>query len=138
MASAHSGKITDVPLVEESIQGSLPQPGRYRHFKGGEYEVVNVARHSETEDWLVVYYRIDDPERLWVRPVPMFLETVNLHGCVQRRFEPAESGPQAADPRFHRLLSALRFWSRDSTTKERRCSDSVASASRIRPRFFSG
>jgi hypothetical protein len=124
MASAPSDKITDVPLVEESIQGSLPPPGRYRHFKGDEYEVVNVARHSETDDWLVVYFRVDDPERLWVRPVPMFLETVNLHGCVQRRFEPTESGPLAAEPRFRRFLSVLRFRSRDSKTKECRGSDS--------------
>jgi hypothetical protein len=107
MASAPRSKMATVRLAEDSSKDSLPQPGRYRHFKGDEYEVVNVARHSETEDWLVVYYQVDDPERLWVRPAPMFLETVKLHGCVHRRFELTER--QAFTLRRLRLLGqALR------------------------------
>ena len=61
--------------------------GRYRHYKGNEYIVLGVARHSETEEELVVY-RQDYGERgLWVRPLGMFLETVNLSGRTVPRFE---------------------------------------------------
>jgi hypothetical protein len=62
-----------------------PVPGRYRHFKGGEYEVVGVARHSETDERLVVYRPLSDDSGLWVRPAEMFLETVTINGkCVPR------------------------------------------------------
>lgn len=61
--------------------------GRYRHYKGNEYIVLGVARHSETEEELVVY-RQDYGERgLWVRPKAMFLETVELNGKTMPRFE---------------------------------------------------
>lgn len=116
--------MTRMQLAEDSIQDSLPEPGRYRHFKGDEYKVVSVARHSETEDWLVVYYQVDEPERLWVRPAPMFLDTVNLHGCVRRRFELTEPAPEAFEPRFRHLLSAFRFWDRAGAGEKRRRSDS--------------
>jgi hypothetical protein len=43
----------------------LPEPGLYRHFKGGEYEVLEVARHSETEELLVIYCSLDDPTKIW-------------------------------------------------------------------------
>jgi cyclomaltodextrinase len=62
------------------------QPGRYRHFKGNEYTVLGVARHSETLEELVVY-RAEYGERgLWVRPVAMFLETVQVQGKPTPRF----------------------------------------------------
>lgn len=111
-------------VAEDLLQGSLPEPGRYRHFKGGEYEVVSVARHSETEDWLVVYYQVDEPEHLWVRPAPMFLETVNLHGCVRRRFEPAEPAAKPLELRFRHALSALRFWNRGGVSENQRDGES--------------
>lgn len=61
-------------------------PGRYRHYKGGEYLVVGVARHSETEEELVVY-RPDYGDRgLWVRPLAMFQESVLVAGVEQPRF----------------------------------------------------
>lgn len=53
-----------------------PQPGLYRHYKGSEYEVVGCARHSETEEWLVVYRPCYGERELWVRPLSMFIETV--------------------------------------------------------------
>jgi hypothetical protein len=61
-------------------------PGRYRHYKGQDYLVIGVARHSETEEELVVY-RTDYGDRsLWVRPKAMFLETVEADGRTVPRF----------------------------------------------------
>ncbi|NBP79879.1 DUF1653 domain-containing protein [bacterium] len=63
------------------------QPGRYRHYKGNDYTVLDVARHSETLEELVVY-RAEYGERgLWVRPVVMFLETVSIDGQTVPRFQ---------------------------------------------------
>lgn len=62
------------------------KPGRYRHFKGKEYEVLGVARHSETEDELVVYRALYGDFVLWVRPVSMWNETVERDGKTFRRF----------------------------------------------------
>ena len=60
--------------------------GRYRHFKGKEYEVLGVARHSETEEELVVYRALYGDFGLWVRPVSMWNETVERDGQTFRRF----------------------------------------------------
>jgi hypothetical protein len=62
--------------------------GRYRHYKGGEYEVVGVARHSETLEALVVYRPLYNASGLWVRPCSMFFETVEVGGQRQARFAP--------------------------------------------------
>ena len=62
------------------------KPGRYRHFKGKEYEVLGVARHSETEEDLVVYRALYGDFDLWVRPVSMWNETVERDGKTFRRF----------------------------------------------------
>lgn len=62
------------------------KPGRYRHFKGKEYEVLGVARHSETEEKLVVYRALYGDFGLWVRPVRMWNETVERDGKTFRRF----------------------------------------------------
>jgi hypothetical protein len=61
-------------------------PGRYRHYKGNDYEVVGVARHSETEEELVVYRMLYGNRGLWVRPKAMFLETVTVNGKEVPRF----------------------------------------------------
>lgn len=53
------------------------QPGRYRHFKGGEYEVIGVAQDSENRDEYVVVYRLIKYDRLMVRPYEMFIEHVD-------------------------------------------------------------
>ena len=62
------------------------KPGRYRHFKGKEYEVLGVARHSETEEELVVYRALYGDFGLWVRPVSMWNGTVERDGKTFRRF----------------------------------------------------
>jgi hypothetical protein len=61
--------------------------GLYKHYKGNEYKVVGVAKHSETEEELVVYVSLKDPEQLWVRPLAMFIEVVELNGEKIKRFE---------------------------------------------------
>jgi hypothetical protein len=72
-----------------------PRPGRYRHYKGNLYEVVGVARHSETLEELVVYRALYDHPRwgtssLWVRPRAMFVEEVELEGRKVPRFARVE------------------------------------------------
>ena len=59
--------------------------GRYRHYKGGEYEVIGVARHSETQEPLVVYRPLYNSSGLWVRPHAMFFESLEFEGRVQPR-----------------------------------------------------
>ena len=60
--------------------------GRYRHYKGGEYEVIGVARHSETQEPLVVYRPLYNASGLWVRPHAMFFEAGEFEGRWQPRF----------------------------------------------------
>ena len=62
------------------------QPGRYRHYKGREYTVLGVARHSETLETLVVYRQEYGDHGLWVRPAAMFMETVVVDGKTMPRF----------------------------------------------------
>ena len=63
------------------------QAGRYRHYKGKEYEVFFVATHSETGEKLVVYRILYGDFSHWVRPLDMFLEKVSLDGKEVPRFE---------------------------------------------------
>ena len=60
--------------------------GRYRHFKGNEYEVIGIARHSETQEEMVVYRALYGDFGLWVRPARMWNETVERDGKTFRRF----------------------------------------------------
>lgn len=60
--------------------------GKYRHFKGKEYEVIGVAKHSETLEDMVVYRALYGDNGLWVRPLSMFLETVVRDGKEIKRF----------------------------------------------------
>ena len=62
------------------------RPGRYRHFKGNDYEVIGIARHSETVEPLVVYRALYGEGGLWVRPAEMWNETVERGGRTYRRF----------------------------------------------------
>ena len=62
------------------------RPGRWRHFKGNEYQVIGVAQHSETLEPLVVYRALYDDGGLWVRPAAMWLETVERDGQIVPRF----------------------------------------------------
>ena len=69
--------------------------GRYRHYKGGDYEVLGVARHSETLEPLVLYRPLYNATGMWVRPFEMFLETIEHEGQWQPRFSPV--GPSGRD-----------------------------------------
>ena len=61
-------------------------PGRYRHFKGNEYEVLCIARHSETTEPMVVYKALYGEGGVWVRPADMWNETVIRDGVTYQRF----------------------------------------------------
>ena len=67
------------PLIETP-------PGRYRHYKGGEYEVLGTVRHSETLAPMALYRALYGTQGLWVRPAAMFAETVEINGITQPRF----------------------------------------------------
>ncbi len=62
------------------------KPGKYRHFKGNEYEVIGVASHSETLEPMVIYRALYGEGGLWVRPLSMWEETVTRDGITQPRF----------------------------------------------------
>ena len=66
------------------------KPGRYRHFKGGEYEVLYIARHSETQEAMVVYRALYGDHGIWVRPASMWNEIVERDGREYKRFERVE------------------------------------------------
>lgn len=63
------------------------KPGKYRHFKGGEYEVLGMATHSETLEEMVVYRALYGSGSLWVRPAAMWAEIVTREGRSVPRFE---------------------------------------------------
>lgn len=67
------------PLIETP-------PGRYRHYKGMEYEVIDTVRHSETLEPMTLYRALYGEHGLWVRPAAMFLEEVVVDGVQQPRF----------------------------------------------------
>lgn len=71
---------------EEALESI--RPGKYRHFKGNEYEVLAVARHSETLAPMVVYKALYGDGGIWVRPAEMWNETVVRDGISYRRFTP--------------------------------------------------
>lgn len=62
------------------------RPGKYRHFKGNEYQVIGTARHSETMELMVVYRALYGDYGLWVRPASMWNETVTRDGKTFQRF----------------------------------------------------
>ena len=74
-------------LLTSGMQRELKK-GKYRHFKGNEYQVVDIARCSETDAQLVIYKPLyDEGQGLWVRPLEMFLETIECDGKTFERFE---------------------------------------------------
>ena len=110
----------------------LPQPrlGRYRHYKGGEYELIGVTRHSETLEPLALYRPLYNDSGLWVRPYEMFFEDIEHEGRPQPRFAFVGS-----EPTFASLDSAREYFTPE------RChileswnnpSDSAASIARAR------
>ena len=72
--------MSNLPLLP-----SIPL-GRYRHYKGGEYEVLAVARHSETLEPMVIYRPLYNQSGLWIRPYVMFIEQVEVDGQLKPRF----------------------------------------------------
>ena len=71
---------TDLPPLIET------PPGRYRHYKGGEYEVIGTVRHSETLEPMTLYRALYGARGPWVRPATMFGESVVVEGALQPRF----------------------------------------------------
>jgi hypothetical protein len=59
---------------------------RYRHYKGNVYEVIELALHTENLEWMVVYRSVAEPEKVWVRPYDMFVDTVSLDDTGVPRF----------------------------------------------------
>ncbi|NVK87869.1 MAG: DUF1653 domain-containing protein [Gammaproteobacteria bacterium] len=72
------------------------EPGIYRHFKGGEYHVMGMARHSETEEMLVVYFPLYGDQQWFVRPLTMFTQSVDVDGEPQPRFIKISDLPKAS------------------------------------------
>ena len=60
----------------------FPPKGRYRHFKGREYELLGFARHSETQEWMVIYRALYGEGGVWVRPLSMWSESAQKNGVV--------------------------------------------------------
>lgn len=67
--------------------------GLYRHYKGGEYEVLDLVRHSETEQQMVLYRPCYGDASLWVRPLEMFQESVEIDGKTIPRFQHIGEAP---------------------------------------------
>lgn len=62
-------------------------PGRYRHFKGNEYEVLYIGKHSENLETMVIYRPLYGKGEVWVRPAAMWNEEIEINGKTQKRFE---------------------------------------------------
>ena len=75
-----AGTDSDLPALIDTA------PGRYRHYKGGEYEVIDTVRHSETLEPMTLYRALYGAHGLWVRPAAMFGDTIEWNGVTQRRF----------------------------------------------------
>lgn len=74
-------------MTDELLPPMITTPaGRYRHYKGGLYEVVDTVRHSESLEPMTLYRALYGEEGLWVRPAAMFLEDVVVAGIRQPRF----------------------------------------------------
>jgi hypothetical protein len=81
-------------MTEETLPPLIvTPPGRYRHYKGGLYEVVGTVRHSETLEPMTLYRALYGAGGLWVRPAAMFAGQVVVDGVAQLRFTPVEPTP---------------------------------------------
>jgi hypothetical protein len=99
--------MSSVPSREAPTHAKTPPaPGLYRHFKGGRYELLSVARHSETKELLVVYKSVADHDTIWVRPLEMFTELVEHEDAKLPRFERV-SGSSKVASRVERITRPL-------------------------------
>ncbi len=73
---------------------SIQIGGTYRHFKGNFYKVLYLAKHSETEETMVVYQKLYGEHDIWVRPLEMFLDYKEVDGKLVKRFEVIEVDKQ--------------------------------------------
>ena len=76
----------DMRMRFEEAVNTIP-PGRYRHFKGGEYEFICIAKNSETMEDLVIYRELFGEHKVWARPASMFYQFVEVNGKLVPRFE---------------------------------------------------
>ena len=86
----NENEYTNAAISKKRLSVPEIKPGRYRHFKGNEYEVLYVARHSETTEPMVVYRALYGDGGVWVRPAFMWCETVEYEGKSVPRFAPVE------------------------------------------------
>lgn len=89
---------------EDAIQ-DIPC-GRYRHFRGGDYVVMHIARHCETSEPMVVYHALDRGSGVWVRPAETWNETIVEDGKAYRRFYPLDRIERVE--RYERLFDEAR------------------------------
>jgi hypothetical protein len=74
---------------------------KYRHFKGNEYSVLHVAKHSETLEDMVVYQALYGERGIWVRPLSMFLEKKEVDGKIINRFEEINDKLESVEENYH-------------------------------------
>ena len=79
-------KVSKLNIMMELTMDVKLQKGIYQHYKGKNYEVLNVVRHSETLEEMVVYRSVCDDNNAWVRPLKMFIEDVEFKGQKTKRF----------------------------------------------------
>ena len=94
MIRKYEQKETELGTKRTGTIKSMLKLGRYRHYKGGEYRVIGIAKHSETMEDIVVYEALYENEisKLWARPIKMFLGEVEVNGKKFPRFEYIGSG----------------------------------------------
>src|ERR1051325_2591529 len=102
-----SGRATFMQDEIKDSETPITPGGRYRHFKGNEYTVLGVARHSETHEELVVYRPEYGDHGLWVRPKQMFFETVNIDGQDMPRFQRLGSSSEQVGDRIKNIFDEL-------------------------------
>ena len=90
----------------------MVKTGRYRHYKGNEYQVIGCARHSETEEEFVVYQALYGDHGLWIRPTAMFVEEVEKEGNRMPRFKLLEEKSRK-DKGVHRSGSSYYYLALD-------------------------
>jgi hypothetical protein len=82
----HENEYTNAALSRKRMEIAPIVPGRYRHFKGNEYEVLGMAHHSETQEPMVVYRALYGEGGVWVRPAAMWNEEIEREGKKYKRF----------------------------------------------------